>query len=219
MKWTRAASALHWRPKRRLPSFRSTVVFLSFLIPALFRPFYGSIPNLKWSFSRNFIPLVIFRTVLFPCDVHRHIKKDEWLPLFDVYRNTMRGGSFQIPFMRYILFCWHRRKRKSSMNSSKKQRHRAFRRLQWVHSWGESHDRQVYSCWSPLSPSLVSHSQTLPPFSLSISVHPLIVAHIQGSGYARPLHRHVVSDCVGVLYYVSYHMWMCMAWRSPKRKI
>ena len=38
-KWTRDASALRWRPERRLPSFRSRVVFLYFLIPALFLSF------------------------------------------------------------------------------------------------------------------------------------------------------------------------------------
>ena len=40
-KWTRdaIASALHWRPERRARSFRSRVVLLSFLIPALFLSF------------------------------------------------------------------------------------------------------------------------------------------------------------------------------------
>ena len=47
-KWTRDGSALHWRPERRLPSFRNGVVFLSFFIPALFLPFLQVHPYLKW---------------------------------------------------------------------------------------------------------------------------------------------------------------------------
>ena len=39
IKWTRDASALYWRPERRPPAFLSRVVFLSFLIPALFLSF------------------------------------------------------------------------------------------------------------------------------------------------------------------------------------
>ena len=52
------ASAWHWRPGRRLPSFRSRVVFLSFSSLTCFCPFHRSSPNLKWSFFKNFLPLV-----------------------------------------------------------------------------------------------------------------------------------------------------------------
>ena len=55
-KWTRDASAMHWRPERKAPSLSSRVVFLSFSFLPCFCPFYRSSPNLKWSFFRNFFP-------------------------------------------------------------------------------------------------------------------------------------------------------------------
>ena len=57
-KWTRDASALHWRPERGPASFRSGVGFLRLSNPVLFVYFFQLHPYSKWSFFRNFFPLV-----------------------------------------------------------------------------------------------------------------------------------------------------------------
>ena len=49
-KWTMDENALRWRPERRVASFHSRVVFLSFSSLSCLCPFYRSNPNLKWSF-------------------------------------------------------------------------------------------------------------------------------------------------------------------------
>ena len=57
-KWTRDASALRWRPERGPASFRSGVGFLRLSNPVLFVHFFQLHPYSKWSFFRNFSPLV-----------------------------------------------------------------------------------------------------------------------------------------------------------------
>ena len=57
-KRTRDASALRWRPERRLTLFRSRVVFLSFSSLPCFCTFYSSIPTRNEVFFRHFFPLV-----------------------------------------------------------------------------------------------------------------------------------------------------------------
>ena len=57
-KWTRDASALRWRPERGPASFRSVVGFLRLSNPVLFVYFFQLHPYSKWSFFRNFFPLV-----------------------------------------------------------------------------------------------------------------------------------------------------------------
>ena len=61
-KWTRDASALCWRPERGPASFRSGVGFLRLSNPVLFLYFFQLHPHpySKWSFFRNFFPLVNF---------------------------------------------------------------------------------------------------------------------------------------------------------------
>ena len=57
-KWTRDASALRWRPERGPASFLSGVGFLRLSNPVLFVYFFQLHPYSKWSFFRNFFPLV-----------------------------------------------------------------------------------------------------------------------------------------------------------------
>ena len=61
-KWTRDASALRWRPERRLPSFRSKVMLLSFLISALFLSFFQVHPYFKWSFFQKLFSPIYLET-------------------------------------------------------------------------------------------------------------------------------------------------------------
>ena len=66
-KWSRDASALRWRPERRLPLFCSRVVFLSFFIPALMFLYFLQVhPYLKWSFTETFSLVLFFLGVSKP---------------------------------------------------------------------------------------------------------------------------------------------------------
>ena len=59
-KWTRDASAWLWRQERRLPSSCSRVVFLSFLIPALFLCFLHFQPYIKINLFHKIFTLYTF---------------------------------------------------------------------------------------------------------------------------------------------------------------
>ena len=66
-KWTRDASALRWRPERGPASFRSGVGFLRLSNPVLFLYFFQLHPYSKWSFFRNFFPLVYIYVCVCVC--------------------------------------------------------------------------------------------------------------------------------------------------------
>ena len=68
-KWTRDASALRWRPERGPASFRSGVGFLRLSNPVLSVYFSQLHPYSKWSFFRNFCPLVKLQGVC-KCSIH-----------------------------------------------------------------------------------------------------------------------------------------------------
>ena len=71
------ASALRWRPERRLTLFRSRVVFLSFSSLPCFCTFYSSIPTQNEVFFRTFFPLVYSRVHELPLVYNKIDNKEQ----------------------------------------------------------------------------------------------------------------------------------------------